>query len=118
MSGHHKRSTLRDQLRADPVRNERYESIRRATADAVRLGKLREARQKTQVQVAGSVGTTQANISRLESRDDLYLSTLQEYVAALGGQLELRAIFPDEVVLIDVRAKKEVRQRARGLSHE
>ncbi|MGH2364774.1 MAG: helix-turn-helix domain-containing protein [Chloroflexota bacterium] len=108
MSGHKKWSTLRDQLRADPVRNERYESIRRATFDAVRLGDLREAREKTQVQVAKTVGTTQANISRLESRDDLYLSTLQEYVAALGGQLELRAVFPDEIVLIDVAGKKEV----------
>ncbi len=107
MSGHRKWSTLRDQLRADPVKNEQYEPMRRATADAVRLGKLREARRKTQVQLAEAIGTTQANVSRLENRDDLYLSTLSEYVEALGGHLELRAVFPDEVVLIDVAAAKE-----------
>lgn len=100
-------STLRDELRSDPVKNERYEPMRRATADAVRLGKLREARHKTQVQLAAMIGTTQANVSRLENRDDLYLSTLSEYVEALGGHLELRAVFPDEVIPIDVRASKE-----------
>ncbi|SRR5712692_8645919 len=107
MSGHRKWSTLRDELRADPAKNERYEPMRRATADAVRLGKLREARRKTQVQLAQAIGTTQANVSRLENRDDLYLSTLSEYVEALGGHLELRAVFPDDVVLIDVAAVKE-----------
>jgi len=107
MSGRQKWSTLRDQLRADPRKNEQYEPLRRATADAVRLGKLREARRKTQVQLAETIGTTQANVSRLENRDDLYLSTLNEYVEALGGHLELRAVFPDEVVLIDVAAAKE-----------
>jgi len=90
------------------VRNERYQSIRRATFDAVRLGELREASQKTQVQVAETAEVTHANISRLESEADLYMATLQGYVAALGGQLELRAVFPDEVVIIDVAAKKEV----------
>ena len=47
MSGHHTWSTLRDQLRADPVQNEQYEPMRRAMPDAVRLGKLRETRRKT-----------------------------------------------------------------------
>lgn len=107
MSGHQKWSTLRDQLRADPVKNEHYEPMRQATADAVRLGKLREARQRTQVQLAEAIGTTQGNVSRLEKRDDLYLSTLSEYVQALGGHLELRAVFPDQVILIDVGPVKE-----------
>ncbi len=106
MSGRRNWSTLRSELRADPERNEQYEPMRRATADAVRLGKLREARGKTQTQVAESVGTSQANISRLENRDDLYLSTLNEYVQALGGHLELRAVFPDQVLLIEVAAKE------------
>lgn len=107
MSAHRKWSTLRDQLRADLVKNEQYEPMRKATADAERLGKLREARRKTQVQLAAAIGTTQANISRLENRGDLYLSTLSEYVQALGGHLELRAVFPDEVIEIDVAATEE-----------
>jgi hypothetical protein len=42
MSGHKKWSTLRDRLQVDPVRNERYQSIRRATFDTARLRQLRE----------------------------------------------------------------------------
>jgi DNA-binding Xre family transcriptional regulator len=111
MSGRQKWSALRDQLRDDPAKNEQYEPLRRATADAVRLGKLRETRSKTQVQLAEAIGTTQANVSRLENRDDLYLSTLNDYVEALGGHLELRAVFPDDVVLIDVAATREPASR-------
>jgi len=37
----------------------------------------------------------QGNISRLEKRTDMYLSTLRRYVEAMGGVLEIRAVFPD-----------------------
>lgn len=37
----------------------------------------------------------QAAISKLERRDDMYLSTLQSYIKALGGELKLVASFPD-----------------------
>jgi hypothetical protein len=40
------------------------------------------------------MGTTQENISRLEGRDDFLVSTLRDYARALGGQLELRIVFP------------------------
>ena len=108
MSGHRPWGTLRKELRADPVRNDFNEPIRRATEDAVRLGQLREARQMTQQQVAEVLGSSQANVSKIERRQDLYLSTLSEYVEALGGHLELRAVFPDQVVAIDVVATNDV----------
>lgn len=41
---------------------------------------------------------SQANVSRVEHQEDLYLSTLREYVAALGGELELTAVFPESRV--------------------
>jgi hypothetical protein len=31
---------------------------------------------------------------------DLYLATVAEYVAALGGHLEVRAVFPEETVTL------------------
>ena len=43
---------------------------------------------------------TQANISRIEHEEDLDLSTLRGYVAALGGQLEVNAVFPDGKVTL------------------
>ncbi len=117
MTGHRKWTTVRQELRADPLQNERYEPMRRATEDAVRLGQLREARQMTQVELARALGSSQANISKIERRDDLYLSTLSEYVGALGGRLELRVVFPDEVVTIDVTsAEKQAAASLHGLS--
>ena len=47
----------------------------------------------TQVELAGLAGMSQGDLSRLERRTDHLLSTLQRYVQALGGQLEVAAIF-------------------------
>jgi hypothetical protein len=46
-------------------------------------------------QVAVRMDAKQSNVSRLEHQDDLYLSTLQEYIEALGGELEVAAVFPE-----------------------
>ena len=52
---------------------------------------LRRARERTQVDVAKALGITQDSVSRLEQRSDLLLSTLRNYVEALGGSLSLIA---------------------------
>lgn len=59
------------------------------------LGALRRARALTQTQLAQSLDVTQAQVSRIESQADLYLSTLRSYVEAMGGELELRVVFAD-----------------------
>jgi transcriptional regulator with XRE-family HTH domain len=64
---------------------------------------LREATGKTQVDVAEASQIDQADISRLESRedfDDCQVSTLQRYLAALGGRLELVAEFGDKKIIL------------------
>ena len=91
-------TTLRDEIRADPQRRERIDEYKRAMLDALDLAELRESRGLTQRRQAETLGVSQANISRIERQDDLYLSTLSNYVAALGGRLEVSAVFPDEVV--------------------
>lgn len=76
--------------------------------DALALAELRERHGTTQVEVAARLGMNQGNVSRLERRDDLYLSTLRGYVAALGGELELVARFPDGTeVRIEPKMKRE-----------
>lgn len=60
-----------------------------------RLGELRRARQMTQVALAGRLHLPQSSVSRLERQADLYVSTLRKYIEAAGGQLEVRAVFPD-----------------------
>ncbi|MDP9122085.1 MAG: helix-turn-helix domain-containing protein [Acidobacteriota bacterium] len=62
---------------------------------------LREATGKTQAEVAKTSGIDQADISRLESREsfaDCQVSTLERYVAALGGRLDLVATFGDKKI--------------------
>lgn len=41
---------------------------------------------------------TQANVSLIERSDNLYLSTLADYVDALGGHIEINAVFDDDAV--------------------
>jgi len=59
------------------------------------LQELRQARKLTQVRMAKALGITQDDVSRLEKRSDLLLSTLRKTVEALGGSLSLVAEFPD-----------------------
>jgi DNA-binding Xre family transcriptional regulator len=87
---------------ADPVRRARIEQHTRAILDALDLADLRASRQVTQQDLADQLAISQANVSRIEHGDDLYLSTLANYVAALGGRLELTAVFPEGSVSIAV----------------
>lgn len=64
-------------------------------AEELTLRDLRQARRMTQERMASLMGVEQENISRLERRADLLLSTLGSYVAAMGGRLRLVAEFPD-----------------------
>jgi hypothetical protein len=58
------------------------------------LSVLREASGKTQSVVAELADMDQAEVSRVERRHDLLVSTLRKYLHALGGELELVAVFP------------------------
>jgi transcriptional regulator with XRE-family HTH domain len=82
------------------VRRERIAIGKRALEDALALAKLRAQQDKTQQEMAEILGVTQANISRIEHEEDLYLSTLRSYVAALGGELEVNAVFADGKVAL------------------
>ena len=79
---------------------------RKAHAELDRIGfhKLRLARQQTQVALAERLNIAQGAVSRMEKQSDFLLSTLREYVGALGGQLELRVVFPDADFVIETLA--------------
>jgi DNA-binding XRE family transcriptional regulator len=64
-------------------------------AEEVSLQMLRKAMNKTQVDVAKALNVGQDTVSRYEQRTDMLLSTLQSYVQAMGGQLDLIARFPN-----------------------
>ncbi len=64
------------------------------------LDELREARAMTQEHLAKILNVKQSAISKMERRADMYVSTLQDFVKAMGGRLEIRAVFPDGAVRI------------------
>lgn len=64
------------------------------------LNELRRARRFTQDRLASVMQTSQSEVSKIEQRTDTYISTLQSYVRALGGQLDIVARFPDGSVRI------------------
>lgn len=57
------------------------------------LRSLREMAGKTQVDLAETTKMAQSEVSKVERRGDHLLSTLRRYVEALGGELEVRAVF-------------------------
>lgn len=59
------------------------------------LRALRKASALTQERMAEMLHIGQDSVSRIEQRSDLLISTLRSYVAAMGGELELIARFPD-----------------------
>ena len=94
----------------------RVELAQEAHAELERIGfhKLRLARQQTQVAIAERLHIAQGAVSRMEKQSDFLLSTLREYIVALGGQLELRVVFPDADFVIDTLAPATSRKRHLG----
>ena len=62
------------------------------------LHAIRELVGKTQAEVAAAIDMSQSEVSRLERRQDVRLSTLRRCVEALGGELEVFVAFGDKRV--------------------
>lgn len=101
MSGHKPFENLSDKLQSTTAGRAAVEREQHIVRDILALAQLREARGATQVELANAWEVSQANVSRVEHEEDLYLSTLRSYVAALGGRLEITAVFPDQTITLD-----------------
>ncbi len=64
------------------------------------LHELRQARQRSQEELARVLKVQQPAIAKLEHRADMHVSNLRRYVQALGGTLEITARFPEGEVTI------------------
>jgi transcriptional regulator with XRE-family HTH domain len=83
---------------------EAEERIRQSIAEApgiMTLYQLREARNLTQVSLAKVLQVNQGAVSRMEKRTDMYVSTLRNFIQAMGGQLQVKAVFPEGEVQIE-----------------
>jgi hypothetical protein len=78
-----------------PERRKRIKArAKELIGEEMALSDLRKSRALTQEQVAKRLGGKQVYISRLESRSDVKVSTLRDYVRAIGGELQLMVTFP------------------------
>ena len=95
-------TALQDKMKS--VGSKRRKKIEARTAELVAeqmaLRELRKAHHRTQTSMAKQLGISQDGVSRLEKRSDLLLSTLRNYVEAMGGELSLVAEFPDQPPVI------------------
>ena len=100
----HKFQELIDRM--SPERREEYlRNVKKGLAqirlEDMRLNEIRRALKLSQQTLARRLKTDQAQISRMEQRTDLFVSTVRRYVEALGGQLEIVATFPEATVRIE-----------------
>lgn len=111
MSGRNSFNKLREKIDSDPVRRERMQQTREAYDALLTLADLRRSQGLTQAELAQLLGVSQPNVSKIEHGEEVHLSTLGDYIAALGGRLEVRAIFEDHRehdVTIDVTGEHGV----------
>jgi DNA-binding XRE family transcriptional regulator len=102
--------TLKDKLnKLNSQRRKKVEArAAQLIAEEITRRELRQARKLTQVRLAKALGITQDGVSRLEKRADLLLSTLRQYMEAMGGTLSLIAEFRNrEPILLSGIAEEE-----------
>ena len=83
-----------------PKRRERIEQRKEELRQEMTLAELRKAFSLTQDTLAKTLNVKQAEISKIENRADMLMSTLRNFVQAMGGDLEVRAVFPNRVIEI------------------
>ena len=81
-----------------PKRRARIKAMARHTMSEMLLAEIRKQAGLTQVDVAQTLGIKQPSLSKLETQDDMQISTLRRIIEALGGELELVANLPGGTV--------------------
>jgi DNA-binding transcriptional regulator YiaG len=78
-----------------PESQERAKAKTKVMLGEMALDELREALRLTQEQLAEYLHVKQPAIAKMERRADMYLSTLRSVIKAMGGDMEILAVFPD-----------------------
>jgi transcriptional regulator with XRE-family HTH domain len=83
-----------------PERRARIEARKAELREEMDLAELRRALALTQANLAETMEVQQGEISKIEKRTDLLLSTLRRFLQAMGADLEIRAVFDGRSVKI------------------
>jgi len=73
------------------------------------MAELRKTRKVSQAAMAEALGIGQEQISRMERRRDIRLSTIERTIHALGGELKIIATFPGQDPIIIVPSASQSR---------
>ncbi len=65
------------------------------------LQEIRKELELSQQDVADSMGVKQESISKLENRDDIKISTLKEYLGAMGAKMKIVVEFNDKEIQLN-----------------
>jgi DNA-binding transcriptional regulator YiaG len=90
--------TLRNKM--TPEQREKSAALTQKLLSEMPIHELRHALALSQEQLAEALDINQAAVSKLEHRTDMLISTLRRYIEAMGGELEVRANFPEGSVSI------------------
>lgn len=87
---------MKEIVLGNPDLRQRYErALAEITLHQATLARIRQARALAQATVAELTGMSQSEVSKLERRSDMFLSTLRRFVQATGGELHLVAHYPE-----------------------
>lgn len=90
----------KDVVAAEPVNEARAEVYARLMDAQERIAQALYQRGVEHATVLAALDTADETLSESERREDLYLAGLAHYVGALGGQLEVRALFADHAIVL------------------
>jgi phosphoserine phosphatase len=90
----------KDVLSEEPVNEMRAEIYERLMEAQERIARPLYARGVSHAVVSAALDAVDERLSEDQRREDLYLAALAHYVEALGGRLEVRAVFGDEEILV------------------
>jgi DNA-binding Xre family transcriptional regulator len=88
------------QAKMSPEARAKSEAQAQRALELMTLHELRRERKLSQTELANGMHLSQGDISRIENRSDMKLSTLDNFVNALGGTLEIHAIFPEKTIAL------------------
>jgi DNA-binding XRE family transcriptional regulator len=71
------------------------------------LKELRRLSAKSQAKIAKTLKISQPAVSKIEKQTDMYLSTLRNYVEAIGGELDVIVRLPNRAP-VKVRSLEDV----------
>jgi hypothetical protein len=86
--------------RDEPVNAARAEIYRRLMDAQDRIAHVLYRRGVKHGDVLAALDAVDVRISDDQRREDLYLSALEHYAAALGGRIEVGAVFGDDEILV------------------